>query len=160
MALGWKLIVQILDDDGDYSTVSYKFNDTMTIDDVTGFADLFLPLIDNLIDGKIWDANIVFEYPLPGGLKVGPAALCDVEDGCQFLFHAGEYPVRNRVPTVVRSKYLTGSNEIDITDADVLAYTQAMTLGLLVGAVQVQPTDNRGADITAYARGVQNFRPR
>ena len=158
MALGFELFVRIRDEDGDSSTMTVKFPDSLTITDIIDYADDFLLLVDAVIDGKVEGAGICIGYTLPGGLKASPINNCDVQHGAQFLFRAGGYPVRLRVPTFKPTMFVAGSKVVDITDSDVLNFRNSISAGLTPDITLVQPSDNRGADIDEWVSGVENFR--
>lgn len=158
MALGFELFIRIRDEDGDSSTMTLKFPDSLGIDDITDYADDFLVLLDAVIDGKIEAAGVCVSVTLPGGLKASPIANCDIQQGAQWLFRAGGYPVRLRVPTWDRAMFNAGSKDVDITDSDVLNFRNAITAGLTPDVTLVEPSDNRGADIDTWVSAVENFR--
>lgn len=158
MALGFELFVRIRDEDGDSSTLTLKFPSALTITDITDYAGDFLPLLDAVIHGKIEAAGICVGVTLPGGLKAAATDNTDVQHGAQWLFRAGGYPVRLRVPTWRPAMIVAGSKTIDITDTDVLNFRAAILSGLTPVVTLVEPSDNRGADIDEWVSAVENFR--
>ena len=158
MALGFELFVRIRDEDGDSSTMTLKFPDSLTVTDILDYAGDFLPLLDAVIDGRIEAAGVCAAVTLPGGLKASPINNCDVQHGCQFLFRAGGYPVRLRVPTFKPTLFTAGSKDADMSDADVLNLRNSITAGLTPNAVLVQPSSNRGEDIDEWISATENFR--
>ena len=158
MALGFELYVRIRDEDGDASTMTLKFPDSLTVGDITDYAGAFLPLLDAVINGKIEAAGVCLAVSLPGGLKAAPINNTDVQQGAQFLFRAGAYPVRLRVPTFKPTMFVAGSKTVDITDADVLNFRNAILNGLTPVATLVEPSSNRGEDIDSWVSAVENFR--
>lgn len=159
MALGFGLYIRIRDEDGDKSTMTIKFPSALTADDILDYAEDFLPLLDAVIHGKIEAAGIYVAVTLPGGLKATAGDNCDVQQGAQWLFRAGGYPVRLRVPTWDRTMIVPGSKDVDIEDADVTAFRNAILAGLTPDVTLIEPSDNRGADIDEWVSAVENFRP-
>jgi hypothetical protein len=158
MALGFELFIRVRDEDGDASTMTLRFPDALALVDITDYADAFLTLLDAVIDGKIEAAGVCVAVTLPGGLKASPVNNTDVQHGMQFLFRAGTYPVRLRVPTWDPALIVPGSKNADMSDSDVLNFRNAILAGLTPDITLVEPSDNRGADVDAWVSAVENFR--
>lgn len=150
---------RIVDDDGDTSTMSVKVpQGSLTIAELTEFAEELAVLIDDCIDGAIQQITLAISVSLPGGLQASPVANSEVQRGGLLSFSATGTPYRFsiRVPAFTPSKF--AGNTVDDQDSDVTALLLAFTAGLDATGTQVQPCDKYENDLSAYIEGVKSFR--
>lgn len=159
MALAIKIIYTAVDDKGATATTEVKVPTGFTIAQYTEFAQSMAQFIDAIIGGRITSANFCVGVDISGlGLKAAALVSSDVEEKGFFQYStAGGFHTRLQLPALNEGFVSLGSDDIDVTDPDVLAFDQAMVLGIAVtGPATIQPTDEREDDITArdFAREV------
>ncbi len=91
---------------------------------------------------------------LPAGLRAAPSANSDVEEGGRFQFRtANNFFTSSRLPTLDESKVNAGSRDLNLTDADIAAFVQAVISGIDLtaagGSGTVTPCDKRNEDVAS-----------
>lgn len=76
-----------------------------------------------------------------------------MENGALFIYDAGAYTFRHRVPTFLQSLISPTSRDVDTEDEDVAALIAAMTTGLDGTA----PCEHRETDIDALKSARELF---
>jgi len=151
------------DGTGRTSLMEFNMDDGATIAEYADVVDQLRPLIQAVITGSITAASLNIPVALTGG--VAAAVNSDVEEGALFIWNTNELGVfpRNRLPTFDEAKIIPGTRLVDGADADVIAFTGAITAGLTSGATNVQFVDYRGANIQSGKEAYEQFlksRPR
>lgn len=147
------LIYTIKDGKGARSTVEINL-DVTTLANAQTFLTAHAPLLDALILGQIERVGICASGVLPGGLRAVPVEGSDVEEGALFMYNSvGGYKTRVRIPTFNEAKMLVGTQRVDLTDADVIAFNAAMISPLATFSA----SDYRGADIISLRSAVDSF---
>jgi hypothetical protein len=147
------LIYTIRDGKGARSTVEINV-DVATLANAQTFLTAHAPLLDALILGVIERVGICASGTLPGGLRTTPIVNSDVEEGARFIYNSvGGYKTSVRLPTFNEAMMLSGSQRVDLADADVLAFNVAMTDPLATFSA----CDYRGADIVSLRSAVDSF---
>jgi uncharacterized protein YfcZ (UPF0381/DUF406 family) len=153
----------ILDAKGQTSSFEVKFptsaGTNTTMNALIAAAQAIATLSDAIIRGQILDVGIGIKVDISGlTLKSSPVATADVEEGARFQFNtAAESLTGFRMPTFDEDFILSGSRVVDLEDVDVDAFVDLMTAGLETGGVTVQPSDERGSDITTIRSARENF---
>ncbi len=109
-------------------------------------------LLEPLIGGQIIAIRFVFNLDMSeGGFKNAPLGISDVEERARFKFVSDKgFPVEFSIPTILESKMVAGSSDIDVTDTDVAAFINAMS----------ELTDSRGDNIVEFVSAKEAFRSR
>jgi len=151
------LSVGLLDDAGATKRNPVFLPGSMTLAQVQGWSDLFMPFLDGVTDGKITDAQVTFQLTLPGGLKSAPVTDSTVRRGADLTF---ETPSRYKWPLYVPSWSLTyiTSGDIDTAPTPVSDFLSAYIDGLVFSSVTYQPLNGSGFDLTALSKSKEAFR--
>lgn len=144
------------------STVSINFQGGETLawnaDNLQDVSDWLLPIIDDMIDGKIVSASWNYVPALVGGLKADADVNSDVEEGALFMFQSlYPYKTRVRIPTFKESQMLESSKQVDVANTEVAAFIAAMVDGFDIVTLDFNPADARGEDVTALISAVDAF---
>lgn len=121
-------------------------------------SDALLPIIDDMIDGKIVSASWSFAPVLPSGLKAAADVNSDVEEGALFMFQSlYPYKTRVRIPTFKEGQMLEASKQVDVANAEVDAFLGAMIDGFDDTTLDFNPADSRGEKVTLLLSAVDAF---
>ncbi|MBN1285875.1 MAG: hypothetical protein JXB47_10795 [Anaerolineae bacterium] len=146
MADAREITFSLQDSQGKKSTASVNVPSATTEADTITFAQALAPLVDAITGSKITKMSLSTPITLPGGLKAAPVANSNNNAGALFQFiTSGNHYTRTRVPGFPSDKFVTGSQDVDLEDTDVVAFTGAM----ISGSGGVSPCDARDEDITA-----------
>ena len=161
MAHAVKVIYTIKDNKGKLATCEIKIPNGLTVANYIEFATEMGTLIANITIGQIVNVGVAITVDIDAGWPVAPGVTSDVEEKAAWQFvAAGNWRTGVNVPTLSELLVVDGSDELDLTDADVLAFNDAMIDGILlpVGAVTVEPTDARENDIESLVFARERFR--
>lgn len=151
------LSVGVIDDAGATKRANIFLPSTMTLAQIQGWSDVYTPLLDTIVDGKISDAEVTFGLTLPAGLKADPVADSTVRRGADFSFsNVSRYRWGTYIPAFGLA--FIDSGNINTTDTDVSDFLSAYTAGLVVSAVTYQPLNGYGDDLVAMINAKQAFR--
>jgi len=156
------IIYTIKDAKGKTATTEVKVPLTIALANALAFAAAMAVLINNLTKGAIVAISLVINVNIASivGIRTTPDADSDVEEKVSFGFltDAG-FPTGLDIPTADEVIFVTGSRDVDLTNTDVIDFTEAMLLGLSTtpGPVVVTPTDAHGDDIDIYSYGYELF---
>lgn len=130
----------------------------LTLADITGFMAAQVALIDDLTEAQVDGMAIEIGVALPGGLKGAAIADSDCEEGGLFGFSCSgtDYSFGVRIPALVQGVF--AGSDIDLVDPLVTPFTASMVAGLLVGAVNVNPSNEYENDVTGIVSGKKSFR--
>lgn len=155
------IIFTTLDDKGKSSNQSIKIPSSHTLAEAAEFAQEMALIIDPITVGQITAANISLPVDISGlGLTPAPGVTSDVEEKGTFQYSTfGGYKTVTRIGCLSDLKVVSGSDSIDLTDADVIAFNNAMIAGLdlPVAAITVYPCDSREDDITTLVWARERF---
>jgi hypothetical protein len=154
-----KIVYTVRDAKGKEATTEVKIPITISLTNAITFATAMAVLIDALMKGQIVNISIVVGVQLSGivGIKTVPDADSDVEEKGAFGFITVEgFPTSVNIPTFDEAFVTAGSDVIDLADAAVIDFTEAMLLGLTAG-VLVEPVDAHGDDIDLFSYGYERF---
>lgn len=136
------------DDEDQKSTMHFFLPATVTLAQATSAAQALVTLVDAITSGVIISVSMAFGVALPGGIKVTPTLPSKVENGARFAFRtAGGYISSVRISTFDQALIGANSSDVDVEDADVAAFVNALEDGTGLGGGL--PCDYRGDDITA-----------
>jgi len=160
----WSITYVIRDEKGKQSTMTVNVPSSLSARQASAFAVQFAALIDAVIKGQIVSIGLSLSINLSGDYAGDAAeALGDVEEKgyFQFLTENGFRTAVN-IPTFDETLVLANSNQIDTTNADVVALLQAMTVGLTVlpadpEEIVVEPCDTRGENISQLQTALEVF---
>jgi hypothetical protein len=162
--MAFVIIYSIADEDGKLSSTEIKIPDSALMTNAVIFASEMAQLIDPLIRGVIRRIGIAFILDLSGVTGIKSAALsgADVEEGARFGFlSANGFPTSLRLPTFDEVFVIPATDQVDVADTDVAAFTTAMISGIdLTGAGgtgTLSPTTNREEDIVSLTYAVESF---
>ena len=118
-------------------------------------------LIDALVIGGFVSAGVTIVGDV-SGLNTAAAATSDVQEGARFVFATDDPYLKSvRLPTFDEAFIISGSKNVDTTDADVAAFVTMMTTGMsLVGAGgtgSVAPTDYCFVDLTTLKSAKEDW---
>jgi hypothetical protein len=116
-------------------------------------------LIDAVTKGRILNVGIGIAVDLSAlTLKSTADVDSDVEEGARFQFNSAIGALTGfRIPTFDEALLLSGTQSVDIEDADVDALVDFMIDGHTLSAVTVQPSDDRGSDVESLASARESF---
>lgn len=161
MAHAVKIIYTLKDNKGKLATCEIKVPTGLTVANYVEFATEMGTLVVNMTIGQIVNVGIAITVDIDPGWPVSPGLTSDVEEKAAFQYMAaGNWRTGVNLPTLSELLVVDGSDALDLTDADVIAFNDAMTDGILlpVGAITVQPTDARENDIEALVFARERFR--
>lgn len=144
------------------STVQINFTGaavaTWNATQLQAVADATLPIVDDLITGKIVGAGWTFTPTIVSGLRAEADENSDVEEGALFIFQSVyPYKTRVRIPTFNETFMLPASKQVDLTATEVIAFTDLMVDGLIISLVGFDPSDSRAVAITSLVSAVDAF---
>lgn len=158
------VIYTIVDEDGKESTTEVKIPSTSLFTNAVIFAAEMAQLIDPLIRGIIRRIGVAFLVDMSGitGLKTTALAGADVEEGARFQFlTVGGFPTSLRLPTFDEAFIIPATDQVDLADTDVAAFTTAMVSGINLvpagGTGTTQPNDARDEDIVSLTSALESF---
>lgn len=152
--MGFEVLYSIVDGKGKQSTTEINLPGALSITEGITFAVEMAKLIDPLIRGAITRIGLAFLVDLPSsGIKSAPIADSDVEEGARFQFRTENgFQTGMRIPTFNEAKVNVGSDTVDISDAQVASFINAMLTGIDIDPSPteqlVRPTDKRGELLT------------
>jgi hypothetical protein len=131
------------DNDGKNSTAEVTIDGATLPANAVAFATALRPIIAALLDSVIVGQNVLI-----GAYEdaIAITGRCDVEDKGLFLFNsANGQPASIALPSISETVLQANNEDIDVANAAVAAFVNAMTLGL--GTPLVQPVNAGGADL-------------
>lgn len=152
MALAVVARFDFLDDKGKTSFTKVRVPTTFSLAQYGEFGTAFGQLLANVSNCKITGGSFTFALDLSGlGLRTVASVAADVAEKGAFIFNTAVtgLKARMRIPTFNETLIPSGSDAIDLVQADVAVFQAAMENGIVVPtAITVQPTDDRTNDIT------------
>ncbi len=104
--------------------------------------------------GKLESIDVCVGVTIPGGLKSDPDADSDIEEGALFVYEDADGRFyKQRVPTFLETLILTGTRQVDNSNAAV----QALTDAIITGLDTVAPQTMAATDITALRSDKEQF---
>lgn len=155
MAVALQIVYTVIDRQGERSTMTAQVASSTSLNNATEAAQGLAPLLDALTQGIIESADICLDVDISGLTNQVVDASSDVEELAAFQFLTADgRPVNVNVPSVAAGTRITGTLDLDQTDADVSAFITFMEDGYTTLEGPVSPSDIFGDDIvdTRYAR--------
>lgn len=161
MANGVSFYYTIQDSKGQTSTVEIPFLYTsltaVTVTILNAAIAAWGELIDPLVNGGLKSAGVKIEVDI-ATFGATAALVADVQEKAEFIFRTdGGWIKRLNLPTFIEDFFFPGTSNVDTTDTDVAAFITAMEDGITVSAVDFEPTDTRGDDITEVVTATENW---
>lgn len=142
----WSIGLTVLDSQGDRAVTHFYVDGVIAVAELQQLVNQLANLVDDLIHGQLVGFTATYQLNTPTGLKESPEPDSHVERGARFGWLAADGDlVSNRIATM-EDQFFVGE-EVDTTDALVLAFTNAITAGITVGATTYQFQDHHGSDI-------------
>lgn len=160
MALAVSVRFDFLDDKGKTSFTKLRVPTGFSIAQYAEFGIAMGQFIANISSCQVTNGSVTFGIDLSGlGMKTVAGVLADVAQKGYFAFASAVtgFKKRLRIPTFDEAKTVAGSDGIDTVDAGVAAFTTAMTNGIVVTAGTIQPSTERGQDLTALSDAREVF---
>lgn len=146
------LVITWRDNDGAQATTEIQLPGATTPAAAATFASSMIPLLEPLSSAIIVGYNVIFGQ-IENNIPAIPES--DVEDKGFFLFNTAN---GNRssitIPGFLNTLLLDDNTDINLADADVDAFVDALTLGLAA----LQPSNNSGADIVSVREAYKQNR--
>lgn len=156
-----QIIYTIKDNKGKLATCTIKVPTGLTVANYLEFGQEMGTLINNIVIGQIVSVGVALTVDLLPGWSQTPGVTSDVEEKASWQYMAaGNWRTGTKVPTLSELLVVDGSDNLDLTDAAIIAFNDAMIDGILlpVGAITVQPCDARENDIESLVFGREVFR--
>lgn len=154
--MGLEIFATIVDGKNQESTVTVPMPVGLAVTNWVPAVQAVVTNLDKLTSGKIVRCGITFAVDTTGWLLDAVAEVTsDVQEKARFVFDVvGGFVKSISIPAIDDSEIIVaGSDEVDLTDTNVLAFVNGMTAGYdltgVGGTGTAAPVDSRGADITA-----------
>lgn len=150
-----QLIYTVIDDSGERGTYSMNLQIGFSLSQFGEFAASMATLTDALLSGKIESAEICFGVDISGLTSNTALSSSDVEEYAAFKFATVDnLPVNVNIPGIDELIVASGSDDIDLSNADVAAFVSAMENGLATtdGTIQATDVGEKDVDVLVHAR--------
>jgi hypothetical protein len=156
------IIYTVKDAKGKTATTEIKIPTTFNITNIVNFAGAMAILINTLIKGQIIAISIVATINMSSiiSIRSAPLADSDVEEKASFGFSTDAgFDTGLMLPTFNEDFLVSGTRDVDLTDAAVIDFTEAMLLGISTapGPVVTTPSDAHGDDLDLFRFGYEVF---
>jgi len=162
MAKALQIVFSFIDDKGKRASTAINVPTGLTFAGAIEFAQDVAVLINNVTTCAVTAANITQPVDISGlGLAPSPGATADVEEKGVFQYTtAGGFKTSVAIPGWSDLLVVPGSDAIDLTDPDVIAFNGLMLNGITpaVYGILIEPSDTREDDITALDYARERFR--
>lgn len=147
----WKASIIVEDGELHTSTVKLNFDGAATPDQISGFMELFVPILQVISSADVRSVSISKLTNLfPTGAGEG-----DVEEGAAFYFEAEDTQklMKVRVPAIEDALIPDDTNKVNDANADVADFVDAFVTGLN----SVLPRDSETRVITGLRVGIEDY---
>lgn len=161
MALAVTVNFVIKDAKGKSSTTRVRVPTGFSLSQYIEFGQAMGQIIANMIDGTITEISIGVPLDISGAtIKSVANDFADIAKKVfmQFVSTIGGLFGRQNIPTYDESHSVTGSDDVNQSDAAVSAYVALMEAGLTVGLETIHMVDRRGNDIDTLITAREIFR--
>ena len=161
MALAVTINVTIADAKGKSSVTKIRVPTGFSLTQYGEAATAFAQLICNLTDGIITEVSVSVPIDLSGAtIRAFATSIADVAKKALFVVRSSVAGLYSKFffPTYNEGNNITGSDQLDIADADVAAMISLIETGVNVSGFIAQPNDIRGNDLTDVAEAREIFR--
>jgi len=155
-----EVFVTVQDKTGRKSTTIVHIPLATTPQDALDFAGLLINEIDPLILGGIVGGGVTLSADIAGHGAIGSTS--NVQEKGEFTYNTfNAFKHSLSLPTFDETLVIAASRTIDIGQADVEDFNDAMLVGLAVPSTAVIiPVDSRGEDLTTLVSALERFRRR
>lgn len=163
MALAVSLRVDFIDNKGKTSFTKFRVPSGRTLSEYTVWALAHLQKLLNISTGRITGASICLGIDTGAlGLSTTASSVSNVGVKGAFRFNTSQsgFYAKTNIPALAESKVIAGSDNIDQSDADVIAYMADLTGGVSVTGGTMVFTNGRGHTITSIRTAKERFRRR
>lgn len=159
-ALTHQCFVTVQDNAGRQATSIIHIPVATLAQDAVDFVGLLVNEIDPLIIGGVVAAGVTLAADIAGHGAIGPTS--DVQEKGEFSFNTINAFIHSvGLPCLDETLVVAASNVIDLTQADVIDFVDAMLDGIAVPSTNVViPTDSRGEDLVSVKSALERFRRR
>lgn len=158
--MGLKLVAEIEDRSGDKGSTSLWMPDAATLANITTFAVAWATALNDIITGKILGVWLFKQLSTVTITDNTLQDAADVEHVAKFKFRTvNGIDLICNIPAVdedVIAAY--SSDELDLADPQVAAFTTAMTDGISVTGGTIQPCDVGEGNIAQVIFGRESFK--
>lgn len=152
----WTLTIALQDRDLNKGSVQLYVAATVLVADIiTAMSTLIIPRITALSDAIVlgWSIN---RSAFENAPALAPET-SDVERKGTFTFRtAANRPVTMQLPSVLNTLVIDRTNQLDLTNVSVLAFTNMIIDGAVLGSVR--PVSVTGDDVTVLVNGYKRHR--
>lgn len=157
MPLAATVRLDFIDAKGKTSFTKVRIPTGFALADYTQFGFGIAQSIANISDCRITNVSFCLGIDLSGAtIKAAASVLSDIAQKAIVGFGTAVSGFRTlmKIPAIVESKIVLGSDTVDQTDADWAAFLTAMEDGIVVTGGTISPCDIRENDVTTteYAR--------
>lgn len=163
MALALSIRFDFVDDKGKTSSTKLRVPVGFTLAQYQEFAEAAAQLFLNGSTGSITRASITLSVPIGSlGLKTVASSVSKVARKLYMQFNTifTGFFGKTIFPSVLESKVIAGSDDIDQTDTDIAALVSALEDGIVVTGGTMQFTNGRGHDLQTLTEAKEQFRRR
>jgi hypothetical protein len=154
-----QLIYTAIDDSGERGTTAINLPTGFSLSQFGEFATAMATLLDAMLGGRVESAEICFGVDISGLTSNTVQSFSDVEEIGAFQFRTlGGFPVGVNVPCIDELMVASGSDDLDQTDADIIAFITAIESGIVTAGGNISPTDVAEDDITTTVSARERFR--
>lgn len=156
----YTLEIGVVDNKGQRSVSRIFLPTGFTFAQYTSYAQDYADAVALCIGGGITGVNLSLDVDLSALVQTGkPTLLSDVEETAEFILRtAGNRRAFVAIPTYDENKTVAASDELDRTDADVLAFINLLEDGITVNAANVSPCDIGDDDVVEVVTALERFR--
>lgn len=154
--MAWTMNFTFRDDENHTSVVSINFADSVVTANLASAATAFLVVLAPLTDAAFVKATITRTL-LTG--STSPVTGADIEIGARFIWGVAGSAKRTlmKIPAFVRSKLVENSKVVDVADADVIDFVDAMTDGLTAVTLFAPTNDDGDNDIESLVIAKETY---
>lgn len=155
-----QVFITVQDAKGLQSTLIVHLPFATVPQDAIDFAELLVDEVDPLIKAGVVAAGVTFATDIAGHETI--QATSDVQEKGEFAFRTvNNFLFRFALSGFDENFVVASSQQIDLTDANVIDLVDAMIDGLIVpSTATVIPVDSRAEDLTVLESGLERFRRR
>lgn len=163
MAIAVSVRIDFVDNKGKTSFTKVRLPSGRTLVDYKEFAEAICQLFLNGSTGRITRSSVCFGVDLTSaGLNTTPSAVSSVKKkaSMRWTTAATGFDAKFSVPAFSESKIVAGSDDIDTTDADVIAFVAQLESNIAVTGGTMIFTNGRGHAVSQLKTAKERFRRR
>lgn len=154
-----QIIYSVIDDSNDTAQTSLNFPLDWTIAQFGEFGVAMATLLDALLSGKVEKAELCVGIDISSLTSNTALSTSDIEEIGAFQFRTvSGFPVKMNLPCIDELLVLSGSDDLDQADADIVAFISAMESGIVTAGGTITPCDVGEDDIVSTDFARERFR--